>query len=266
MKRPLRFVPLASEDRMAGPSDTAAARARYYGKPSANLRILVENRYRWMNSFIEPHERGVEFGAGPGFSRELIHSKNLLLTDFAESQWLDVKNVDAMATPFKDAEFDFAISVNMIHHLAYPLRYFREMARILRPGGRLILQDVRCSAFLRLALRLQRHEGYDFGVDVYDEFVPCTNPDNPWAGNNAIVDLLLERQSELSRRVPELALVHQSYSEFLTLMNSGGVVARTAYVPLPLPMAKLVDRVDQLLTRGLPKIFASQVQLVFVRQ
>jgi len=266
MKRTPRYVPLATEDRMAGPSDTAAARARYYGKPSANLRILVENRYRWMNTFIQPSDRGVEFGAGPGFARELIHSKSLLLTDFAEAEWLDVKNVDAMATPFKDAEFDFAISVNMIHHLAYPLRFFREMARILRPGGRLIIQDVRCSVFLQAALRLQRHEGYDFGVDVYDEANACTNPDNPWAGNNAVMDLLLEKQSELERRVPELALVHRSYSEFLTLLNSGGVVARTAYVPLPLSVVKLVDTLDRFLTRSWPRVFASQVQLVFVRQ
>ena len=260
-----RYVPLASDDRMAGPSDTLAARVRYYGRPGANLRVLVENRYLWMNAFIGPAERGVELGAGPGFARELIQAENLLITDIGDAEWLDVKNVDAMATPFKTGEFDFAIAVNMIHHLAYPLRFFCEMARILRPGGRLILQDVRCSVFLQLALRLQRHEGYDFGVDVYNEAVPCTNADNPWAGNNAVVDLLLARQAELSRRVPELALVHRSYSEFLTLLNSGGVIARTAYVPLPLPLMKVIDRVDQLLTQRFPQVFASQVQLVFGR-
>ncbi|MDX2054172.1 MAG: methyltransferase domain-containing protein [Polyangiaceae bacterium] len=260
-----RYVPQAADNRMKGPNDTVAARKRYYGHPSANLKLLVENRYRWMNSFIGPNDRGVELGAGPGFSRELVQAKELLITDYAESDWLDVKNVDAMATPFENGEFDFAISVNMIHHLAYPLRFFREMVRILRPGGRLIVQDVRCSLFLRAALRLQRHEGYDFGVDVYDESAPCTNPDNPWAGNNAVVDLLLAREDELARRVPELALMHRSYSEFLTLLNSGGVIATTAYVPLPLGLAKWVERADSVLTQKLPKVFASQVQLVFVR-
>lgn len=251
---------------MKGAGDVHAARARYYGRPSANLKTVVRNRYEWMNRFIATDERGVELGCGPGFARDFIRCRELVLTDCAEYEWLDVKNVDALATPFPDARFDFALTVNVIHHIAYPLRFFREMARIIRPGGRLIIQDVHCSIFLRLALRVQRHEGYDFDVDVFDESAVCTDPQDPWAGNNAIVDMLFADEPRFFSAVPELTRVHRSYSEFLTLLNSGGVVAQTAYLPLPAPVMRVVDRFDRWLTNAFPQQFASQVQLVLQRR
>ncbi len=257
------YRPRPDEDRMAGPGDVWMARTRYFGQPTANLRVVVRNRYVWMNDFIGADERGVELGAGAGLSREFIRCKELLLTDFADYEWLDVKHVDALRTPFEDASFDFAISVNVIHHLAHPLRFFAEMSRILKKGGRLIVQDMTCSMFLRLALRLQRHEGYDYNVRVFDEDAVCTDPNDLWAGNNAIVDLLFEDETRFFEAVPYFRRVHRSHSEFLTFLNSGGVIARTACVPLPMPLMRVVDVVDRALTQAFPKTFACSVQLVF---
>ena len=107
-----------------------------------------------------------------------------MLTDFSDHEWLDVKQVDALHTPFGDASFDFVIASNMIHHLAHPLWFFAEVRRILKPGGRLIVQDVHNTIF-RSALRIQHHEGYDYNVSVFDENAICTDPDDLRAGNNA---------------------------------------------------------------------------------
>lgn len=250
-------------NKMNGAGDVWGARSRYFDNASANLKVVVANRYEWMNRFIESDWEGVELGCGAGLSRGFIRSKRLVLTDHADYDWLDVKRVDALHTPFEDASFDFAMSVNVIHHLAHPLRFFTEMSRILRPGGRLIVQDVHCSIFLRMALRLQRHEGYDYNVDVFDDSVICTDPEDEWAGNNAIVDLLLQDKARLLRSTPQLKLIHEGYSEFLTLLNSGGVVAKSAYIPLPMPVMGVVDRIDRVLTKRFPSAFAAQVQLVF---
>lgn len=260
------YHPTPADNDKSGAGDVWTARARYFENPSANLRVVVANRYEWMNRFIQNDWEGVELGCGAGMSRGLIRSKRLVLTDHAEYEWLDVKKVDALHTPFADASFDFALSVNVVHHLAHPLRFFKEMARILRPGGRLIIQDVHCSIFLRLALRLQRHEGYDYNVDVFDDEAICTDPNDEWAGNNAIVDLLLEDRARFLESTPQLTLIHESHSEFLTLLNSGGVVAKTAYVPLPMPLMGVVDRIDRVLTKRFPETFASQVQLVFEKK
>jgi dolichol-phosphate mannosyltransferase len=45
----------------------------------------------------------------------------------------------AFALPFKDASFDCVISSQVIEHIPYDDVLFSEMARVLRPGGRLII-------------------------------------------------------------------------------------------------------------------------------
>src|SRR6185295_784219 len=98
---------------------------------------------------------------GIGVSKLFLKNpKQLLLTDFTEDDWLDVKNVDALATPFEAENFDFVLSSNMIHHVPYPGKFFHEMHRILKPGGVLLIQEINASFFMRLILRLMRHEGY----------------------------------------------------------------------------------------------------------
>jgi demethylmenaquinone methyltransferase/2-methoxy-6-polyprenyl-1,4-benzoquinol methylase len=53
---------------------------------------------------------------------------------------------DVHALPFAAARFDLATSVLVLHYLEDPDRAVAEMARVVRPGGRLILCDRICSA------------------------------------------------------------------------------------------------------------------------
>jgi SAM-dependent methyltransferase len=43
--------------------------------------------------------------------------------------------------PFDDAGFDLVTCVNSLHHIARPPRALDEMARVLAPGGRIVLED-----------------------------------------------------------------------------------------------------------------------------
>jgi len=43
--------------------------------------------------------------------------------------------------PFDDASFDLVTCVNSLHHIARPPRALDEMARVLAPGGRIVLED-----------------------------------------------------------------------------------------------------------------------------
>ena len=43
--------------------------------------------------------------------------------------------------PFADAGFDLVTCVNSLHHIARPPRALDEMARVLAPGGRIVLED-----------------------------------------------------------------------------------------------------------------------------
>jgi ubiquinone/menaquinone biosynthesis C-methylase UbiE len=51
----------------------------------------------------------------------------------------------AEALPFPDASFDVVVSRSAVHHFPDPSAAFREMARVVKPGGRVITVDVQSS-------------------------------------------------------------------------------------------------------------------------
>ena len=112
-----------------------------------------------MNKFIEENDEGLEVGSGAGFAKYFIKNKNFKISDFSNDEHLDYKNVDAQNTKFKDNTFDYVIASNMIHHVPYPIKFFKEMNRILKKNGKLIIFDAYCSVFLQLMMILMKHEG-----------------------------------------------------------------------------------------------------------
>ena len=140
-----KFVPRShGENRMKHEGDTVRARKKFYLKDNNNLDYLLANRFNWMNNFIKKEDLGIEVGSGTGVSKEYIKCNNYKTTDFADNEWLDYKMIDALDTKFKDESLDFIISSNMIHHVPYPTLFFEEMNRILKRGGRLIIQEINC--------------------------------------------------------------------------------------------------------------------------
>jgi SAM-dependent methyltransferase len=64
-----------------------------------------------------------------------------------------VVNGDATRLPFADAQFDFAVSFTMLHHVPSPAlqdRLLAETRRVLRPGGVFAGSDSRDSRMMRL--------------------------------------------------------------------------------------------------------------------
>lgn len=261
LRRP--YAPPHGQNRMKHEGDVVRARREFFSRRSANLRVLVEGRFAWMNRFVEPDEVGLEIGCGTGLSKRYVtRPKEIHLTDVADYEWLDFKNVDALQLPFADESYDFVICGNMIHHVAHPLALFDEVCRVLKPRGRLLVQEVNASLVMRLLLRLMRHEGYSFEPDVFDPCVVCNDPADPWSANCAIPNLLFDDVEKFHRHVPALRIIHASYSECLSMANSGGVIAKTASIPLPRWAAKAVAGVDKVLTAAAPSLFAMQRQVV----
>jgi SAM-dependent methyltransferase len=261
------YAPASATSRLGNHGDLAEARRRYLEEPSRNLHFLLRQRYEWLNDHIDPlGADGVELAAGMGVARDFVRARSLLLTDLASGDWLDVAGVDATATPFDDGVFDFVLIENGIHHLAQPIRLFDEAARILRPGGLLLVQDVKCSLLQRLLARATRVEGYAYDVDVFDRDAVLTDPAKPWEANNAVPDLLFDDVDRFHRRVPLFEIVEQRYSECLVFLNSGGVTHKAVSVPLPPLALRGLDRIDRVLTRIAPSVFALQRSVVLRRR
>jgi len=256
------YKPQHEENRMKHEGDVVNARKLFLQNNNLNLRFLLENRYQWMNKYINIVDKGIEVGGGTGISKYFIKSKNYKVTDFSSHKWLDIKNVDALKTPFKANSFDFVVSSNMIHHIPYPMKFFQEMFRILKPGGFLLIQEINASLFMRLALRLMRHEGYSFELNVFNPNVICTDPNDLWSANCAIPNLLFDDKNKFESKVSEFKIVRSSFSELFLFLNSGGVIAKTFYIPLPRVLLQLIKLIDDFLINFAPKIFALQRQIV----
>ena len=250
------YCPAHAENRMRGEGDVVAAREDYFQRASDNLRSLLHNRYDWMNRYVGPGSLGLDVGCGTGLSREFIRCRRLFLSDFVPRDFLDVAGVNALQLPFAAGSFDFLVASNVIHHLSSPLLFFEEARRVLRAGGFLLIHEVHASLLFRAVLRMMRHEGYSFDVNVFDCLPAASDPADPWSGNNAVPRLLFDDHAAFLRSAPGWEILRDERFECLMFLNSGGVTAKTAYLPLPRPLLRAVERLDEVLVRLAPNVFA----------
>ena len=237
-------------------ADTKTAIEIFNSNKSKNLKYLLAQRFGWMNEFINDDECGIEFGSGAGFAKYYIKNKNFKISDLSEDKHLDFKKVDAQSTNFENESFDYVISSNMIHHIPYPVKYLREMNRILKKNGKLIIFESYCSIFLQLATIIMKHEGFDFTKNVWDENDPKSDEQNAWAGNIAVPNLLFDDKKSFKEKMGNnFAIEYEEITEFLIFLNSGGVTSKTFHIPLPFFILKFINFFDKVLVKILPNIF-----------
>jgi SAM-dependent methyltransferase len=125
----------------------------------------------WFNRLIEGLPRGarvLEAGAGPGLfaphARKVRPDLIWIALDLIEAPWNDVV-ADAQVLPFRDACFDAVVGLDFIHHLSTPLEFFRDVARVLKPGGELRVVEPWISPFSFPIYRFLHQEGATLGLD-----------------------------------------------------------------------------------------------------
>ena len=251
------------ENRMSKVGATEDVIKNYKQGKNKNLDYLLSKRFSWMNNFIRSSDVGLEVGAGAGLSKKFILNKNLKISDFSDHQHLDFKNVDAQKTKFNENNFDYIISSNMLHHIPYPIKFFQEAHRILKKNGKLIIEEVTCSLTLQLVTILMKHEGFDFTVDPWSKTHPVTDGKNVWSGNIAVTNLIFDNISLFEKKVGDLYIIeHHKRYECLIFLNSGGVCSTTFYIPLNITILKILNKLDNFLTKYFPNIFATGRQIV----
>ena len=264
ISKKVEFSP--NENRMNSVADTKIARQLYYSSKSNNLKFLLEKRFSWMNKFIKENDLGIEVGSGAGFLKDFIKNKNLKLTDLSDDEHLDYKNIDAQDTGFPDQSFNYVIASNMIHHIPFPIKFFREINRILKKNGKLIIFESYCSIAFQLITIIMKHEGFDFTVNVWNENEANSDEHNAWHGNIAVPHLIFDDKKKFKNNLGDLFRVDfEKFSEFTIFLNSGGVTSKTKYIPMNRFFLNLLYFLDKLLIKISPNLFCMGRKIVLTK-
>ena len=254
------------ENRMKSIANTKIAREMYFSSKSENVKFLLNERFSWMNNFIKESDLGIEVGSGAGFSKEFIKNKNFKLTDLGNDDHLDFKNIDAQDTGFKDESYDYVIASNMIHHIPFPIKFFKEINRILKKGGKLIIFESYCSLTFQLATIIMKHEGFDFTLDVWDEKNPKSDEKNAWHGNIAVPHLIFDNKKKFNENLGMYFKVeYEKLSECLIFLNSGGVTSKTRCIPMNKFLLNILNFIDKILIKLLPSVFCMGRRIVLTK-
>ena len=261
----IQFPP--EENRMKSVANTKTAIKLFNSTKSKNLKFLLEERFGWMDNFIEKNEVGLEVGSGAGFAKLFIRNKNLKLSDLSEDDHLDFKNIDAQATGFEDSSFDYVIASNMIHHIPFPVKFFREMNRILKKNGKLIIFESYCSVIFQIATIVMKHEGYDFTLNVWDEKNPKSDARDAWAGNIAVPHMIFDDKKKFNQNLGGLFSIRfEELTECLIFLNSGGVTSKTFYIPVNKFFFNILRLIDKFLIKFLPNLFCMGRRIVLTKK
>ena len=105
---------------------------------------------------VEEGRRAADLGAGTGFLTEglLVRGLHVVAVDqsaamldalrhkFPDTARLDCRVGEAEKLPLACCSVDYCLANMFLHHVERPLAAIREMVRVLRPGGKVVVSDM----------------------------------------------------------------------------------------------------------------------------
>lgn len=115
-------------------------------------RIFGRSQRKTIVDLAEAEKGQVLLDVGGGTGRVAIHFKDIVAKIFiadssssmlqeAQSKGLSAINTQSEYLPFEDSQFDRIIMVDALHHVANQQQTLDEMWRVLKPGGRMIVEE-----------------------------------------------------------------------------------------------------------------------------
>ena len=181
------------------------------------IRKLYGKWYGRIKEVLKPG-RTIELGGGSGNLKEFL--PHAITSDIVFAPWLDAV-VDAQALPFKEESLDNIVLFDVLHHLAAPVLFFRELERVLRPGGRAVMMEPYVSWLSFPVYRFLHAEGMTWDTNPFRG--EQGGGKEPFQGNQAVPTLIFERYREkYEQSFPGLRIALMEKTDILVYPLSGG--------------------------------------------
>lgn len=110
--------------------DPDAVKVLDLGTGTARIPILMcQQRPQYLFTAIDLAQSMLIIG------RRNVEEANLI-------QRIRLERVDSKRMPYPDLEFDMVISNSLVHHLPEPLSFVREIKRLIKPDGAILIRDL----------------------------------------------------------------------------------------------------------------------------
>jgi len=200
------------------------------------LRTVYDDFYQRIVAACVP---GLTIEVGGGIGNVKQRLPQVVSTDIQFGSRLDCV-ADAQRLPFGADVATNIVMVDVLHHIEFPPLFFREAARVLRPGGRIVMVEPAITWGSTIFYRLLHHEPVRTRADPLVEGNPDPNRD-PYYSNQAIPTLLATRaRARFHRLFPELVISRVDWFAFAAYPLSGGFK----------PWSLISDRVARRLLRA----------------
>ena len=128
---------------------------------------LFQEHYSIFKKNIEdiPDGLKIELGSGGGFLKEVIN-------DVVTSDVLELPDVDkvifAEKIPYPDKSVAAFFLLGTLHHIKEPEKFFSEINRCMKPGGKIIMIEPANTIFSRFFFKNIHHEHFDEKKDDWN--------------------------------------------------------------------------------------------------
>jgi SAM-dependent methyltransferase len=223
------------------------------------LRLIYDDFYDRIAAACRP---GLAIEIGGGIGNLKARLPEVVATDIQPAPWLDCV-ADAQRLPFAAGCAANIVMVDVLHHLEFPVVFFREAERVLRPGGRVVMVEPAITWGSSLFYRLLHHEPVRTSADVLLDGRPDPHRD-PYDSNQAIPTLLATRDRDRFHRLfPGLRIAAVQWFSLAAYPLSGG------FKPWSLigqGMARHMLRLERAVEPALGRFAAFRMMLVVEKQ
>jgi SAM-dependent methyltransferase len=150
------------------------------------IRSLYTTIFRRIANYIPTDSKVlVEVGSGSGVSKRFL--PEILTTDISFHESLDA-TCDSSALPFLSNSIDVIVIKDALHHLSNVEFFLKEVHRVLRVNGRLVIFDPYWGCLAKFVYRFLHQEKFDANAKTWS-----FESSSPWDSNQALTYLLLRR-------------------------------------------------------------------------